>query len=187
MPFRIPLDVPGTLAITPRPRGGDWLRDDIQRLGAEGVGLLVSLLTRPEQQELGLEDEAGMCAACGVAFVSVPVADLGVPEDARSFIAVVGRLATALQAKRFVAVHCRQSVGRSGLLVTSIAVALGVPLVRAIEVISAARGVRVPETPGQMAWLRENEARLAGVLADGGDHPPDEDDLKRQPRPRVPR
>jgi protein-tyrosine phosphatase len=179
--FRIPLDVPGTLAITPRPRGGDWLRDDIQRLGTQGVSMLVSLLTRREQQELGLEDEPAVCAACGVEFVSVPVADLGVPENARSFTALVARLATALQAKGFVAVHCRQSVGRSGLLATSIAVALGVPLGRAIEVISAARGVRVPETPGQMAWLREHEARLAaGLRSDGGDHPPDEHDLKRQ-------
>jgi protein-tyrosine phosphatase len=179
--FRIPLDIPGTLAITPRPRGGDWLGDDIRRLGAQGVDVLVSLLTRPEQQELGLEDEASACTAFGIEFVSVPVADLGVPENARSFIAEVSRLATTLQAKGFVAVHCRQSVGRSGLLATSIAVALGVPLGRAVEVISAARGVRVPETPDQMAWLRDNEARLAaGRSSDGGDHPPDEHDLKRQ-------
>lgn len=34
--FRIDINLSGTLAIVPRPRGNDWLADDIARLKAGG-------------------------------------------------------------------------------------------------------------------------------------------------------
>ena len=93
--FKIPLDVNGVLATTPRPRGGDWLEDDVRRWGLHGVGIIVSL----------------------------PVPDLGVPADAAGFIERVHALAGRLCDGASIAVHCRQSVGRSGLLSVSIAIA----------------------------------------------------------------
>jgi len=33
------------LGIMPRPRGGDWLDDELQALGKAGVNVVVSLLT----------------------------------------------------------------------------------------------------------------------------------------------
>jgi hypothetical protein len=44
------------LAIVPRPRGGDWLDDDI-RLMKAGVDVLVSMLPATEAPDLGLADE----------------------------------------------------------------------------------------------------------------------------------
>lgn len=38
--FHIPISSQGSLAITPRPRGGDWLEDDIAGLARSGVGVL---------------------------------------------------------------------------------------------------------------------------------------------------
>lgn len=152
--YKIPLEVPGSLSITPRPRGGDWLEDDISRLARSGVDTLVSLLTREEEVELGLADEAALCADRGIELVSLPVPDLGVPANSSGFVQVVLDLASALRAGRHVAVHCRQSVGRSGLLAVSIALAAGIPLDRAIEEVTRARGVQVPETPAQLEWLR---------------------------------
>lgn len=55
--FKIPIGVSGTLAITSRPRGADWLDGDIAALAAEGIGVLVSLLGTDEQLELGLEGD----------------------------------------------------------------------------------------------------------------------------------
>jgi hypothetical protein len=57
--FKIPIGVSGTLAITSRPRGADWLHGDIAALAAEGVGVLVSLLGTDEQLELGLRVRLG--------------------------------------------------------------------------------------------------------------------------------
>jgi protein-tyrosine phosphatase len=165
--FKIPLCIPGTLAITPRPRGGDWLDDDIAALAAGGVRVLVSLLCADEQIEPRLENEAAVCLTQGVAFIALPVPDLGAPIDTREFVQTVQDLAALLRAGKSVAVHCRQSVGRSGLLAVSIAVAVGVALESAIEDVSTARGVRVPETAAQIEWLRRNEDELSG-LAGGG-------------------
>jgi hypothetical protein len=39
---------PGRLAIVPRPRGGDWLADEVARLKAAGVDILVSMLEPAE-------------------------------------------------------------------------------------------------------------------------------------------
>ncbi len=159
--FRIPVGIPGTLAITPRPRGGDWLDDDIAALAAQGVGVLVSLLRTDEQLELGLENEAATCLAHGIEFIALPVPDLGAPIDSREFMQAVQGLATLLRGGAGVAVHCRQSVGRSGLLAVAIAVAVGVPLESAIREVSAARGVPVPETTVQSDWLRRNVVQLS--------------------------
>ena len=42
------------LAIAPRPRGGDWLEDDVRLLQRAGVDVIVSALTPVEAEELGL-------------------------------------------------------------------------------------------------------------------------------------
>jgi hypothetical protein len=42
------------------------------------------------------------------------------------------------------------------------AVAMGVDLQNAIETVSIARGVRVPETPAQLEWLRNHQEALCG-------------------------
>ena len=54
-----------------------------------------------------------------------------------------------------------QSVGRSGVLAASVAMACGMPLQAALEMISKARGVPVPETQVQRDWLQRIEPRLS--------------------------
>lgn len=119
------------------------------------------MLREDEQRELGLEEEAPACARCQIEFVSIPVADLGTPADGEEFVRAVHALAHRIRAGASVAVHCRQSVGRSGLLAVSIALALGLRLEFALDAVSRARGVPVPETQEQIDWLRRNARRLA--------------------------
>jgi hypothetical protein len=101
----------GRLAVLPRPRGGDWLGDEVRSLRASGVDVLVSLLTQEEVEELDVVGEAGCCAASGIEFVSFPFADRGVPASASDALALVRRLAAFVLAGKAVAVHCRQGVG----------------------------------------------------------------------------
>lgn len=44
----------GTMA---RPRGNDWLEDEIMSLKNRGINCLVSLLEKSEEWELGLQNE----------------------------------------------------------------------------------------------------------------------------------
>ncbi len=46
----------GKVAIVPRPRGGDWLEDEVRAWRAAGIDVVVSLLTDDEVRELGLAD-----------------------------------------------------------------------------------------------------------------------------------
>lgn len=164
--FPIPIDAPGTLAIVTRPRGAEWLIDDLEQLALDGVETVVSLLAIDEQVELGLENESALCALHGLRYSNVPVPDLGSPPDADRFVGAVREIVSAVRAKRNVAVHCRQSIGRSGLFAVSVVVALGATLDRALEDVSEARGVPVPETQAQLDWLQENVGRLSGVSND---------------------
>jgi protein-tyrosine phosphatase len=152
----------GSLAITTRPRGDDWLGDDIAALQRQGIDVLVSLLGVDEARELGLAAESAACKAIGVEFLELPVPNFGTPDDSLKFIQTSNYLVELLNKGKSVAVHCRQGIGRSGLLAVSILLGTGVPLTVAIDAISRARGVPVPEAPAQVEWLHRHEHQLLG-------------------------
>jgi protein-tyrosine phosphatase len=164
--FAIPIDAAGTLAIATRPRGGDWLADDLESLALAGVDTLVSLLEIAELVELGLENQPALCALHGLHYSNVPVPDLGLPPDTDRFLDAVRDIVSALRTGQNIAVHCRQSIGRSGLFAVSVVVALGATLERAREEVSTSCGVPMPETPAQLDWLQENVGRLSVLASD---------------------
>ena len=51
------------------------------------------------------------------------------------------------------AIHCRASIGRSSVIAACVLVCLGTNLDRAFAMIAKARGVDVPDTEGQRAWV----------------------------------
>ncbi len=143
----------GRLATLPHPSGGDWLRDEIASLRAEGVDLLVSLLTANESHRAELQREGEYCAALGIEFVSFPIEDFHVPPSATAPRQLVARLLAALHAGRGVAVHCRAGIGRSSTVAACVLVTAGLSPDEAFARISAARGVNVPDTDEQRAWV----------------------------------
>jgi len=149
----IPAGLPGRIGIADRPRGGDWLADDVARLKADGVDSLVSMLDSGEVAELELVDEERQCAEAGIEFVSAPVPDRGVPEHGQEFRAVAERLLAQVAASRTVAIHCRAGIGRSSLLVATILVLSGASPGDAWTKIAKARGLPVPDTAEQRRWL----------------------------------
>jgi hypothetical protein len=70
-----------------RPRGGDWLTDEVQAWQDACVDVIVSLLMREEQQELELLDEAPLChmmaAATLVALGETPERAFAMIQEAR--------------------------------------------------------------------------------------------------------
>src|SRR5262245_4755589 len=108
-----------------RPRGGEWLVDEIQAWQTVGVDVIVSLLTPEEQTELGLDEEASLCAQHQLAFWSFPIPDRALPRDDATADRLVEEIVTALKAGQSVAVHCRMGIGRSAMLAAAALVALG--------------------------------------------------------------
>ena len=103
----------GKLGILPRPRGGDWLRDDTRAWREAGITMVISLLEPQEEAQLALEDEGAAAAASGVEFRPFPIPDRGVPPSRESVAELAGGIVRALTRGENVAVHCRQEVGRS--------------------------------------------------------------------------
>ena len=145
----------GRLAIMPRPRGGDWLEDEIQSWRRSGVDVVVSLLTRDEQTELNLPNEAALCRVNNIEFVSFPIVDRSVPSSVEAFSKQVIKLAERLADGKNIAVHCRQGIGRAALVAICILVWSGFESAAAIEQVAAARGCAVPETPEQRRWITD--------------------------------
>jgi protein-tyrosine phosphatase len=146
---------PGRLAIMPRPRGGDWLEEEIRSWRQSGIDVVVSLLTRDEQTELNLPDEQSLCRANGIEFVSFPIVDRSVPSSAAEFSEQIVNLAEKLRDGKNVAVHCRQGIGRAALVAICLLILSGMEPALAIDRVGAARGCSVPETPEQRQWITD--------------------------------
>jgi protein-tyrosine phosphatase len=151
--FNIPLSAPGRLAVAARPRGNDWLPDEVAAWKHAGVTLVVSLLEPAEETDLGLAAEAAECAAAGVQFLRLPVPDRSVPSDRDAFGQVVGEVVREVNRGGSVVVHCRQGLGRAPLLAVGVLKAFGHTMADAVARVSAARGVPVPETKEQAEWV----------------------------------
>lgn len=146
---------PGRLAIIPRPRGGDWLEDEVRSWPQSNIDIIVSLLTEGEAAELGLSQEAAKCEAAGLSFISFPIVDRDVPASRSAVIDLVSNLERRLAEGKCVAIHCRQSIGRSALIAACLLVSSGKDAEAAFEEISATRGCPVPDTLAQREWVGE--------------------------------
>ncbi len=151
---------PGRLAITARPRGGDWLAADIDRWRRVGIDVIVSLLTRDELAELNLQQERQQVEKAGLHFLTLPIPDRSIPVSLWETRQIIEQLHRLLVAGKGVGIHCRQSVGRSALLVASLLVRAGVDADTAFGRVEVARGCTVPETMEQREWV-ERFAELA--------------------------
>lgn len=151
--FCIPGPWLGRLAIAARPRGGDWLEDEVNAWRQAGINVVVSMLESDEEAQLDLFEESKIAEANGIQFISLPVPDRGVPASVPAFLSLAARVSAALARGSNVAVHCRQGIGRSGLFAAGVLATSGVSAEEAIQVVSAARGLPVPETPDQVQWV----------------------------------
>jgi protein-tyrosine phosphatase len=144
---------PGKLWIAARPRGGDWLQDEIARWRGQGASAVLSLLTTDEERDLDLQNESVFAKNRDIEFVSLPVPDRGIPFSESNFAHAIEWLDSALAAGRTVVVHCRQGIGRSGMAAACVLVLNGVEPAAAIASVSLARGLPVPETSRQREWI----------------------------------
>jgi len=142
----------GRIAISARPRGGDWLEDEVKGLQEAGVDVLVSLLTPEEVKDLELEKESSFSRAHGMEFLSLPIADRGTPRSQSEAERFVQNLHNDLAKGRAVAIHCRQGIGRSGMIAAAVLIADGATPNDAVERISKSRGLPIPETFDQLEW-----------------------------------
>jgi protein-tyrosine phosphatase len=154
---------PGKLALASRPRGGDWLEEEMANWRQAGIATVLSLLTPDEELDLDLKSEEREVKASGMRFLSLPIPDRQVPASATEVAGALEKLAADLAAGKNAVIHCRQGIGRTGLVAACLLVTKGLSPETAVQRLSAARGTRVPETAEQRCWINDYAAILAGT------------------------
>lgn len=152
---------PGRLAISARPRGGDWLHEEMSAWREAGVNVVASLLTEGEADEMELENEQAESEKNGMEFASFAIPDRTAPSPGNTLQGFLDSLNAKLNQGDRVILHCRQGVGRAGLIAAALLIETGLTPEAAIQRVSTARGVPVPETNEQRLWIESFAATLA--------------------------
>jgi len=151
--YWIPHEEFSRLGIMPRPRGADWLEDEICSLRQQEVDVLVSLLTAEEIAELRLDEEEALCKAAGLQFLSFPIPDRSVPASHEMALQFSTELNRLYREGKKIVIHCRAGIGRASLIAASVLALQGHSIENAFNTIATARGCSVPDTAEQATWL----------------------------------
>src|SRR5436309_9922813 len=82
---------PGRLGVVPRPRGGDWLADEVRSWKSSKVDAVVSLLTPEEAAELDLQAEEALAREEGLEYYAFPIPDYSVPRSGAELLRFLSR------------------------------------------------------------------------------------------------
>jgi protein-tyrosine phosphatase len=154
----------GFFAIMARPSLEQGDPASVVNIARLGIHLVVSLLEDNEARTLGLDAERDMVKGLGMDFVSFPIPDMGLPKSVEEFASLSKMLLKRVDAGTNILVHCHAGIGRSGLMAAGILLHCDLDPQQAFAHVSKMRGVRVPETPDQEYWLRNNHAAIVGDL-----------------------
>jgi len=92
-------------------------------------------------------------------FVSFPIPIAEFPASTREALSLIAGIAGALEEGRNAAVHCRQGIGRSGLIAAGVLMYFGASPEQADARGQRHRGTAVPETSEQRQWPYNSAAR----------------------------
>jgi len=144
----------GTLSVMAKPVGGEWIEEEFAGLRKLGIDHVVSLLETHEQDEVGLADEESYCQKNEMQYSSFPIPDRGLPrtDKAKSF---ASELCQEVRDGNHIVIHCRAGIGRTGIIAAAILVHAGYSSTEALQTISEARGIEVPDTDEQAQWVKK--------------------------------
>ena len=134
-----------------------WLRTEY------GAEVLVSLMEDFEYEELEISDLFQKAEGLGLEVIRFPVVDGGVPprDELDEYADLIRGLVNRLKDGATVVVHCHAGLGRTGLVVASILVALGNHPGEAIDFVRESRPGTL-ETSAQVDLVHQLEPELQG-------------------------
>lgn len=150
----------GNLGMMTRPRGNDWLEDEVKKMRLYGVDAVVSLLEKSEVNELELQDEDELCFNHGIDLIQFPIEDTCVPEDNLSFVSLIRKIEQRLQEDKKVVIHCRMGIGRTGMVAAGVLIRNGGEVNEVFQRLSQIRTLEVPDTEEQIQWLERQVKEL---------------------------
>ena len=143
----------GKLSVMAKPVSGEWIEDEFIGLKRLGVNTVISLLEKEEEKDVGLEAERSLCHKHNLEFIAFPIPDRGLP-NTRDALILASKLYQQIISGKHIVIHCRAGIGRTGIIAGAVLVKSGIDATNALELISSARGVQVPDTEEQENWLK---------------------------------
>jgi protein-tyrosine phosphatase len=159
----------GFLAIMGRPYIDHQEPASLLNVARLGIRQVVSLLQPGEARGLGLDTERQEAKAQGMGFVSFPIADMGTPRSVEEFADLTHTLFGRVDRGINTLVHCRAGIGRSGLFAAGMLLHAGMDAEQAFAHVTRMRGLRVPETLEQHAWLVTHQETILELTRSPGD------------------
>jgi len=144
----------GTLSVMAKPVAGEWMEDEFSGLRTFGVNHVVSLLESAEQSEVGLTDEEAFCLKNEMRYSSFPIPDRGLPNTIQA-IKFAAQLCDRIRTGEHIVIHCRAGIGRTGIIAAAVLIQADYQPNSALQLISDARGVEVPDTDEQSRWVEQ--------------------------------
>lgn len=148
------------LGMMARPRGNDWLDNEIKSLKKREVDCFVSLLEKSEQWELELQEEKEICKKWEIEFINFPIKDVNTPDNEKEFMLLADNLTNKISQNKKIVIHCRMGIGRTSILIAAIMIKLGYKGTGIFELIGEYRKLKVPDTKEQKDWLLSIENKL---------------------------
>ena len=153
---------PHRIGLMARPRGGEQLSDEVDAWRRACVDVVVSMLEPREMRELELAEEPALCERLGIQFRNLPIPDHSTPPSRSDFVAMIDTLERDVVAGRAVAIHCRAGIGRTGMVAACLLQRLGVPSRDLFHRLSRSRGLAMPDTAAQIAWVEDHLVKIGG-------------------------
>jgi protein-tyrosine phosphatase len=150
----------GNIGMMARPKGNDWLEDEIRKLSMSGVNMVVSLLEKHEEVELEIEKESELCQKHNIEYVNFPIKDRGVPENVDSFLKLISTIDQNLRDDKKIAIHCRMGIGRTSVVAAGTLIKNGHESEGIFEFLSEKRTLTVPDTDEQIEWIKGQKHAL---------------------------
>jgi len=134
----------------------NWRRDlseDIKKLKTHKIQTVVTLVCQEELNSMGIPDLHMRLNEHDIETVHFQIKDKWVPEYMEDLVAMVQMMLVRIERQRCILVHCNGGKGRTGLVVVSTLVALGVPIDEAVSVVRKARDGMI-QNPAQLIYVR---------------------------------
>ncbi len=131
---------------------------------------MFSRLTHQEEHDLNLANEQAEVTAHGMTFLSFPIPDREVPDSESRLARALEELEEELSRGRNVALHCRQGIGRAGLVAACLFLTKGIAPEAAVQRLIttfekwSTEVIKLSLTPGQVHCLK---TRPDGTILDG--------------------
>jgi len=120
---------------------GDSMTDDLLNIRNWGATTLITLLDESELHSLGVTALPRKAIAHHLLWLHLPLRNLGIPDEKFDIQwAWAGpRLCQWLREGQRIAIHCKEGIGRAGLVAARLMIELGTPPEEAINTVQKAR------------------------------------------------